>query len=98
MIVRVFRVWVTEGHSDEWQRMFEDLSVPWMKAQEGCVAFYPGKAIGPDGREFSMISVWKDADAIRAAVGENWQEAILFGDEARIAERIEMVHYDLLGT
>jgi hypothetical protein len=44
-----------------------------------------------------MTSVWKDLDAIRTSVGENWCEAILFGDEAKIAERVEMHHYEVFG-
>lgn len=98
MIVRVFRVWVKDGHSTEWQRLVEEHSIPWMKEQSGCVAFYPGKPLEEDGREFSMTSVWNDIDAIRTAVGENWSEAILFGDEAKIAERVEMHHYEVFGT
>ncbi|MCB1494216.1 MAG: antibiotic biosynthesis monooxygenase [Bauldia sp.] len=97
MIVRIFRVWVKAGCAADWQRMVEEHSIPWMRSQAGCVAFFAGKPLEPDGLEFSMTSVWTDTDAIKRAVGENWQEAILFGDEARIAERVEMHHYEVFG-
>ena len=45
-----------------------------------------------------MTSVWKSLDAIKEAVGENWDKAILFGDEASIAEKVEMHHYEVFGT
>ena len=98
MIVRVFRVWIKEGRAGDWQRMVEEHSIPWMKAQPGCVAFYPGKPLEPDGLEFSMTSLWTDTDAIKAAVGENWAKAILFGGEALLAERVEMHHYEVFGA
>lgn len=97
MIVRVFRVRVKAGHAGEWQRMVEAHSIPWMKAQEGCVAFYPGRPLDADGLEFSMTSVWESVEAIRASVGENWHEAILFGDEAEIAAHVDMHHYETFG-
>ena len=102
MIVRIFRVWVKAGHAAEWQAMVEEHSIPWMKAQAGCVAFFPGRPLadadGPGAVEFSMTSVWTDTEAIRASVGENWREAILFGDEAALAERVEMHHYETFGA
>jgi quinol monooxygenase YgiN len=95
MIVRIFRVWVKEGCADDWQRMVETHSIPWMREQSGCISFYPGKPLEGDGREFSMTSVWESLDAIRASVGQNWREAILFGEETKIAERVEMHHYEV---
>jgi hypothetical protein len=32
-----------------------------------------------------MTSVWVDLDAVKAVVGRDWIEAILFGDEAKVA-------------
>jgi quinol monooxygenase YgiN len=98
MIVRIFRVWVKDGCASDWQQMVEEHSIPWMKSQAGCVAFYPGRPLEADGLEFSMTSVWKNLDAIKDAVGENWDKAILFGEEASIAEKVEMHHYEVFGT
>jgi hypothetical protein len=44
-----------------------------------------------------MTSVWRKTVASRDAVGENWDQAILFGDEAKIAERVEMHHCEVYG-
>ena len=97
MIVRVFRVWVKEGCEDQWQQMVQAHSIPWMKRQPGCLSFYPGKPLGSDGREFSMTSTWRNLGAVRAAVGDNWRDAILFGEEEQIAERVEVHHYEVFG-
>jgi quinol monooxygenase YgiN len=97
VIVRVFRVWVRQGRAADWKRMVKAHSTHWMKAQPGCIAFYPGKPLEAEGLDFSMASVWTDVDAIRAPVGDDWREAILFGEEAQIAERVEMHHYEVFG-
>ena len=95
MIVRVVRAWVSEGFSTEWQRLVKQHSIPWMKKQSGCIAAYPGRPLEQNGSNFSPTSVWNDVRAIQAAVGESWQEAILFGDEAKIVDRIEVRHYEI---
>lgn len=97
MIVRIFRVRVLEGKSDEWQQKVEAHSIPWMREQEGVIAFYPGKPVDDASREYSMTSIWKDVDSIRRAVGEDWQQAVLLADEAEIVESIEMHHYQTFG-
>ena len=93
MIVRIFRVRILEGKSDEWQQKVETHSIPWMRQQDGLIAFYPGKPIDDESREYSMTSVWADVDSIRRAVGENWQQAVLLADEAEIVESVKMHHY-----
>lgn len=97
MIVRVFRVRVRDGHQDEWRRKVEQHSIPWMRQQDGCIAFYPGAPMGDASSEFSMMSIWKDVDSIRRAVGEDWRQAVLLADEADLVEWVEMHHYETFG-
>ncbi|MDX1485715.1 MAG: antibiotic biosynthesis monooxygenase [Alphaproteobacteria bacterium] len=97
MIVRIFRVRVFEGRTEEWQQKVEAHSIPWMREQDGLIAFYPGKPVDGDSREFSITSIWKDVDSIRHAVGEDWQQAVLLADEAEIVHSVEMHHYETFG-
>jgi quinol monooxygenase YgiN len=97
MIVRIFRVRVLPGKSQEWRQKVEQHSIPWMRRQSGLIAFYPGKPIGVGEREFSMTSIWQDVDSIRRAVGEDWQKPVLLADEADIVESVEMHHYETFG-
>ena len=97
MIVRIFRVRILEGKLNEWQQKVEKYSIPWMRQQEGLIAFYPGKPIDEQSREFSMTSVWKDLDSVRQSVGEDWQQAVLLADEADLVESVEMHHYQTFG-
>jgi quinol monooxygenase YgiN len=97
MIVRIFRVRVLPGKLNEWQQKVEEHSIPWMRQQDGLIAFYPGKPMDAKSCEFSMTSVWKDLDSIRRAVGEEWQQAVLLADEADLVEAVEMHHYEVFG-
>jgi quinol monooxygenase YgiN len=97
MIVRIFRVRVRQGKLDEWQRGLEEHSLPWMRRQDGLIAFYPGKAMDEESHEYSMTSVWKDLHSIRRAVGEEWQQAVLLADEADRVEAVHMHHYETFG-
>jgi hypothetical protein len=97
MIVRIFRVHVIEGKSEEWQQKVEQHSIPWMRQQSGLIAFYPGKPIGADDRKYSMTSIWENVDSIRRAVGDDWQRPVLLADEANIVESVEMHHYQTFG-
>jgi hypothetical protein len=97
MIVRIFRVRVLPGKTHEWQDRVEVISIPWLRKQDGLIAFYPGKPIEPEGREFSMISIWSDVDSIRRAVGKEWQRAALLENEAALVETVVMHHFETFG-
>ncbi|WP_082616209.1 antibiotic biosynthesis monooxygenase [Ensifer sp. Root278] len=73
MIVRIFRVRVLPGRLADWKNKVEGISIPWLRQQEGLIAFYPGKPIDPRDREFWMISIWKDVESIKKAAGHEWQ-------------------------
>ncbi len=97
MIVRIFRVRIQHGKLDEWQQKVEEHSIPWMRRQDGLIAFYPGKPMDEESHEYSMISVWEDVESIRRAVGEDWRQAVLLADEANLVEAVEMHHYQTFG-
>ena len=43
MIIRIFRVRIQQGKLDEWRQRVEEHSIPWIRGQDGLIAFYPGK-------------------------------------------------------
>ncbi len=94
MIVRFFRVQVRPGQLESWQEKVEKFSIPWLKAQRGLRAYYPGKPLTKDSREFSMTSIWQDMAALREAVGEDWQQVVLLEDEVNLVEEASVVHYE----
>lgn len=94
--MRIFRAQVRPGKHEEWQRQVEDHSIPWMIAQEGMLGHFPGKPLG-DGRDFVMVSLWPNIDAIKKAIGENWSQTILLADEASLVEEVSVEHYEAFG-
>ena len=52
----------------------------------------------PDSpREFSFVMVWRDLDALRAFVGEDYQSPHIAPEEADLVEVRVIKHYDLAG-
>ena len=57
---------------------------------------FPGKPLGHE-RDFVMVSLWQNLATLKQAVGENWSQAILFGDEASLVEEVSVEHYESFG-
>lgn len=96
MIVRIFKAQVVNGELAHWQQQVEDFSIPWLEAQDGMLACYPGKPLD-DEREFVMVSLWRDLDSLKVAVGDNWTEVVLLEDEASLVESVAVDHYESFG-
>ena len=97
LIIRVFRVKVKVGRLDESRSQVKTHSIPWMGSQAGCVAFWPGELTTDQSREFTMVSLWDGLDSLRQAVGHDWKQAVLFGDEADLVEQVAVDHYETFG-
>jgi quinol monooxygenase YgiN len=94
MIVRFFSAQVRAGQLDLWQQKVEKFSIPWLKSQRGLCAYYPGKPLTGDSREYSMTSIWEDMESLQAAVGEDWNQVVLLEDEASLVENASVAHYE----
>ncbi len=97
MIIRIFRAKVRPGKQAQFERMVEQLSIPLVQAQKGMLAFYPGQLVGPRDHEFVLITIWKDADSLRAFAGRNGLAAILPEEDLPILEEIEVNGYEVFG-
>ncbi len=97
MIIRFFRARIRPGRLDLWQEKVEKFSIPWLISQQGLVAYYPGKPITEEAREFSMTSVWESMNALLNAVGDDWQQVVLLEDEASLVEETSVEHYEIFG-
>jgi quinol monooxygenase YgiN len=88
MIIRYFRAKIHPGKEALWQEKVRDFSIPWLRAQEGLIDYYPGKPLAENGGEFSMVSIWKDIESLKTAVGEDFRKVVLLEDEAELVEEI----------
>jgi heme-degrading monooxygenase HmoA len=98
MIVRVFRARIREGRVADFKRMVQEQSIPWLEGSDGMLGFIPGEPLSESSldeasREFVMITLWRDIEAIRAFAGENWETPVVTEDEAPLVEEMFAHHY-----
>ncbi len=73
------------------------LAITGSNGQEVASAFWPGEPITDQSREFTMVSLWDGLDSLRQAVGHDWKQAVLSGDEADLVEQVAVDHYETFG-
>ena len=98
MIIRLFKAKIYPGQLDLWQEKVEKFSIPWLKQQSGLVDYYPGKPLSEQSREYSMFSLWENLEALKNAVGDNWEQVILLEDEASLVEETSVEHFEYFDT
>lgn len=96
MIMRIFQVTIRPGKEAEFARFFHETAIPLMKGTEGIVSVLPGAPRPDSPREFSFVMVWRDLDALKAFVGEDYQSAHIDPAEAELVEARVIKHYDLV--
>ena len=96
MIMRIFQVTVHPGKEAEFSRFFHDTAIPLMKSTDGIVSVLPGAPRPDSPREFSFVMVWRDLDALKAFVGEDYQNPHIAPEEAELVEARVIRHYDLV--
>jgi transposase/quinol monooxygenase YgiN len=94
MIIRVFRARLKPGKRAAYERLCQRVSLPIMRAQEGCLAVSIAETTPQRPENFAVVSVWRDLDALRAFVGERWREAVILPGEADLLEIARVEHYD----
>lgn len=98
MIVRIFRVITEPGQRASFERFFRETAVPLMKGTDGIedIIFCLPRPESPD--EFAIVMLWRDLEALRAFVGDDWQTPHVHPDEAGIVRDRYLHHYELLPT
>lgn len=96
MIMRIFQVTIRPGKEAEFARFFHETAIPLMKGTEGIVSVLPGAPRPDSPREFSFVMVWRDLEALKAFVGEDYQSAHIDPAEAELVEARVIKHYDLV--
>jgi len=93
MIIRVFRATIREGRTADFKRMVEEQSIPWMEQADGMLGCFPGEPLPGSPREFVMVSLWRDVDALREFAGSSWDTPVVTPDEAPLVEKMSAHHY-----
>ncbi|RYH11522.1 hypothetical protein [Tropicimonas sp. IMCC6043] len=96
MIMRVFQVITRPGKEDEFAKFFFDTAIPMMLATDGIVSILPGAPRPESPRDFSFVMVWRDLDALKAFVGDDYQSPHIDPAEAELVESRMIRHYELV--
>ena len=92
-IVRVFHARAKPGCAEQLARLARSEVIPEVAAAEGLVAFHAGLPLG-DSRDFVMITVFEDLDAVRAFAGDDYETPVLYGDTPALIEEMSLHHYE----
>lgn len=96
MIMRIFQVTTHPGKEAAFSRFFHETAIPLMKSTDGCVQVLPGKPHEGHPRDFAFVMVWRDLDALKAFVGEDYDSAHIAPEEAELVAKRRISHYDLV--
>jgi quinol monooxygenase YgiN len=94
-IVRVFRARAKPGSVEALERVAREHAIPGVAAARGLVAQYAGRPHG-DSREFVMVSVWTDLDAVRAFAGDDYDQPVLYAETEELIEEAWLHHYEVI--
>ena len=96
MIMRVFQVTTHPGKEAEFGKFFHETAIPLMKSTPGLKALYPGAPRKSSPSEFCMVMVWESLDALKAFVGEDYENPHIHGDEAELVAARTIKHYEFV--
>ena len=96
MIMRVFQVTTHPGKEAAFSAFFHETAIPLMQSTPGIVSVTPGAPRPESPREFCMVMVWKDLDALKAFVGEDYDNPHIDPAEAELVASRTIKHYELV--
>ncbi len=96
MIMRVFQVTTRPGKEAAFSEFFHETAIPLMRGTDGIVEVLPGAARTESPREFSFVMVWRDLDALKAFVGDDYTTPHIDAAEDELVESRSIKHYDLV--
>ena len=92
-IIRVFQARAKPGSVEELARLARAEVIPEVAAARGLVAYHAGLPHG-DSRDFVMVTVFEDLDAVRAFAGDDYETPVLYGDTPELIEEMSLHHYE----
>ena len=93
MIIRIFRAVIYEDRVADFKRMVQEQSIPWLEKSDGMLGYFPGQPFGANDREFLMVTLWRDVDALQAFAGTDWDNPVVTEDETPLVEAMYAEHY-----
>src|SRR5689334_22312360 len=64
VIVRVFRAKIREGKVEEFKKLVQEQSIPWLERSAGMLGYYAGEPLGTQSRQVVMVTLWRDIQSL----------------------------------
>ncbi len=96
MIMRIFQVVTRPGKEAEFSKFFHETAIPLMRSTQGIVSVFPGAPRPESPREFSFVMIWKDLEALKAFVGEDYTSPHIDPTGADLVETRSIKHYEFV--
>ena len=93
MIIRIFRAVIRDGRVDDFKKMVQEQSIPWLKDSDGMLGYFAGQPWGENSREFTMVTLWRDLESLKSFCGEDWNNPVVTADEEPLVESMFADHY-----
>lgn len=98
MIVRIYQVTIHAGQEAAFEEFFRNTAMPHVASQPGLVSMTVGMPMPETPREFSMVMVWRDLEALKAFAGDDWRHAHVHPTEQGWTKERRVQHYALTET
>jgi heme-degrading monooxygenase HmoA len=72
--------------------------MPALARVDGLLAFYAGEPIDDGENEFTMVTVWRDLEAVAAFTGGDWRRIVMLGEETDFAADATVEHFRIFGS
>lgn len=96
MYVRIWRGRIHRGKENDFERVFKELALPFMKEQKDCVRVVTGRdRLSGEGR-FLMVSLWRSLEGIQKMAGPGWREPVVLPEERELIREASVEHYEVL--
>ncbi|MEO1249775.1 MAG: antibiotic biosynthesis monooxygenase [Pseudomonadota bacterium] len=94
--MRVFQASIHQGKEQEFSKFFHETAIPLIKQMPGLISVSAGAPRSESPTEFSMVTIWRDLDALREFTGEDYANPTVHPDEAELVRVRSVKHYQLV--
>ena len=96
-IIRIFRARAKQGCERALADKLVTSSVEVVQGQPGFLGYLVAGPASELQHEFVFVSIWTDADAVKASFGEEWRISLLPPGYAELIDECSVDHYHLTG-
>ncbi len=95
MLLRIFRARLRPGREEQALRLMRDAGEQLARSP-GLRSIHLARRLDDDVQAVEVVSVWRDAGALAAAMGPRWQQPYLPGNLAELVEHPTVAHMETI--